>query len=126
MRDAAESGCLWAADAAEYLVLRLGVPFRTAYAAGRKLVEAWSAAAASGRWGRTPALQGLLANMGSQGLSALHPAWAGAGLGELAAYLSLDACIARRDLPGGPASARVEAELARLGIFIDEATKRLG
>ena len=44
MREAAEDGCLWAADAAEFLVLR-GVPFRTAYAAGRKLVEARAAAA---------------------------------------------------------------------------------
>ena len=113
MRDAAEAGCLWAADAAEYLALR-GVPFRTAYAAGRALVEAWVSASGSGGLGRSPAAAGLLAALGTAGLAALHPAWEGVDLQDLRAHLELDACIARRDLPGGPAVPRVRAELTRL------------
>ena len=117
MREAAEAGCLWAADAAEYLALR-GVPFRTAYAAGRALVEAWAAASGPGGLGRSPSSAGLLAKLGGEGLAALHPAWAGTGIPELAAHLSLDACVARRDLPGGPAPKRNIEELRRLGELI--------
>lgn len=117
MRDAAEAGCLWAADAAEYLALR-GLPFRTAYAAGRALVEAWTAAAGPGGMGKTPSAAGLVAALGREGLAALHEAWQGVDLAALAAHLSLDACIARRDLPGGPAPERSEAELRRLAAFV--------
>ena len=113
MRDAAEAGCLWAADASEYLALR-GLPFRTAYAAGRALVEAWTAASGPGGLGRSPSAAGLVAKLGQDGLASLHEAWKGVDLAALAAHLSLDACIARRDLAGGPAPARSEAELRRL------------
>ncbi|MDP3176622.1 MAG: argininosuccinate lyase, partial [Spirochaetaceae bacterium] len=113
MRAAAEDGCLWAADAAEYLVLR-GVPFRTAYAAGRKLVEAYAASVGACGLGKTPAVQALVAQLGNEGMAALHPSWAGVEAGDLVRYLSLDACVERRDLPGGPAPARTLAEIARL------------
>jgi len=119
MREAAEDGCLWAADAAEFLVLR-GVPFRTAYAAGRKLVEARAAAAGPAKLGRSPAVGAVIADLGVEGLAALHDAWKGVDPGELARYLSLDACIARRDLVGGPAPSRACAEIERLRRFASE------
>jgi len=116
MREAAEDGCLWAADAAEFLVLK-GVPFRTAYAAGRKLVEARSAASGPAKLGRSPAVGAVIADLGAEGLSSLHGAWVGVDPGELARYLSLDECIARRDLVGGPAPSRAAAEIQRLRGF---------
>ncbi len=119
MREAAEDGCLWAADAAEFLVLR-GLPFRTAYAAGRKLVEARAAAAGPSRLGRSPAVGAVIADIGAEGLAALHPAWVGVDPGELSRYLALDACIARRDLIGGPAPERVRIEIGRLDAFVTE------
>ena len=119
MREAAEDGCLWAADAAEFLVLR-GVPFRTAYAAGRKLVEARAAAAGPSKLGRSPAVGAVITDLGGAGLAALHEAWRRVEAGELTRYLSLDACIARRDLVGGPAPARTMPEIARLRAFATE------
>jgi argininosuccinate lyase len=119
MREAAEDGCLWAADAAEFLVLK-GVPFRTAYAAGRKLVEARAAAAGPAKLGRSPAVGAVIADLGAAGLAALHDAWKGIDPGELARYLSLDECIARRDLVGGPAPSRSRAEIERLSAFVAE------
>jgi argininosuccinate lyase len=100
-------------------VLR-GVPFRTAYAAGRKLVEARAAAAGPAKLGRSPAIGAVIADLGSEGLAALHPAWKGADSGELSRYLSLDACIERRDLVGGPAPARTRGEIERLKAFVAE------
>jgi argininosuccinate lyase len=117
MREAAEDGCLWAADAAEFLVLK-GVPFRTAYVAGRKLVEA--RAAALGKLGLSPSVDALIADLGAAGLAALHEAWKGVDTGELARYLSLDACIARRDLVGGPAPGRARSEIERIRGFVAE------
>jgi argininosuccinate lyase len=123
MREAAEDGCLWAADAAEFLVLR-GVPFRTAYAAGRKLVEARAAAAGPAKLGRSPAVGAVVADLGAAGLAGLHDSWRGVDPGELSRYLSLDACVARRDLVGGPAPARTLQEIRRLRAFT--AGKRAG
>lgn len=125
MREAAEDGCLWAADAAEFLVLR-GVPFRTAYAAGRKLVEARAAAAETGRLGSSPSALIVLRDLGVEGLSALHESWKGIDPGELSEYLSLEACVSRRDLPGGPAPSRAKAEIERLRSFVSEKRKTLG
>ncbi|HET7839282.1 MAG TPA: hypothetical protein VFL04_05950, partial [Rectinemataceae bacterium] len=120
----AEAGCLWAADAAEFLVGK-AVPFRTAYAAGRALVEAWARAAGpGGGFGRNPSVAGLIASLGEPGLAALHTAWSGVQPGELAPYLSLEACVARRDLVGGPAPARCAAEIGRLLSFVER--ERLG
>lgn len=124
MRAAAEEGCLWAADAAEFLVLR-GVPFRTAYAAGRRLVEAWRSAASGGGWGRVPAVSGLIARPGPAGLEALHPAWKGVLPVEIAPYLSLEACLGRRDLPGGPAPQRCAREIERLLTLVAEKRGKL-
>ncbi|HRY73495.1 MAG TPA: argininosuccinate lyase [Spirochaetia bacterium] len=117
MREAAEDGCLWAADAAEFLVLR-GLPFRTAYAAGRALVEAWEEARRADPGERGPRAAALLAGLGARGLAALHPAWAGVEPGALADYLALDACVARRKAPGGPAPERCAEELERLSAFV--------
>ena len=118
MRAAAEEGCLWAADAAEYLVIKKGVPFRRAYAAGRELVLAWESARAGGAFGRNPAIAGLLAALGDSGLAALHPAWQGTDPGDLTRYLRLDACVARRDQTGGPAPSAVAAQLEALRSFV--------
>jgi argininosuccinate lyase len=117
MRAAAEDGCLWAADAAEFLVLR-GVAFRTAYVAGRKLVEAWIRRMEEGGRGTDPGAAALLGGLGTEGLAALHPAWGGVEAAELASWLSLEACLGRRDLPGGPAPARVQAEIGRLRAWL--------
>jgi len=117
MREAAEDGCLWAADAAEFLVLK-GLPFRTAYVAGRKLVEARAAAAGPAKLGRSPAVGAVIADLGAAGLEALHEAWKGVDPGELARYLSLDACVARRDLVGGPAPSRARTEIERIRGFV--------
>jgi argininosuccinate lyase len=125
MREAAEDGCLWAADAAEYLVLR-GVPFRTAYAAGRKLVEAWASAASSGKYAGSPSTEQLIADLGAGGLAALHEAWKGVDPAQLAQYLALEACVARRDLVGGPAPNRARAEIERLRSFTGSKRKTLG
>jgi argininosuccinate lyase len=125
MREAAEDGCLWAADAAEYLVLR-GVPFRTAYAAGRKLVEAWASAASSGKYAGSPSSEKLIADLGAGGLVALHEAWKGVDPDQLAQYLALEACVARRDLVGGPAPNRARAEIERLRSFTGSKRKTLG
>jgi argininosuccinate lyase len=125
MREAAEDGCLWAADAAEFLVLR-SVPFRTAYAAGRKLVEARAEAAGPARLGRSPMVGAVIADLGAEGLAALHPAWAGVDPGELSRYLSLDACVERRDLVGGPAPSRASGEIERLREFIARKRRSCG
>jgi argininosuccinate lyase len=125
MREAAEDGCLWAADAAEFLVLK-GVPFRTAYAAGRKLVEARAAAAIPSRLGPSPSVGALVSDLGAAGLAALHDAWKGADAGELTRYLSLDACVERRDLVGGPAPSRAREEIERLRSFAAGKRKSLG
>jgi argininosuccinate lyase len=113
MRAAAEDGCLWAADAAEFLVLR-GTPFRTAYAAGRALVEAWIAGRETGRG---PGVKDLLDSLGPKGLAALHPSWAGVPPTELSDYLALDACISRRSLVGGPSPLRTSEEISRFRAF---------
>jgi argininosuccinate lyase len=94
------------------------VPFRTAYAAGRKLVEARAAAAGTAKLGRSPAVGAVIADLGADGLGALHAAWKGVDPGELSRYLALDACIARRDLVGGPAPARARVEIERLRDFV--------
>jgi hypothetical protein len=60
----------------------------------------------------------VIADLGAEGLGALHEAWKGVDPGELARYLALDACIARRDLVGGPAPERALAEIERLRAFV--------
>jgi argininosuccinate lyase len=121
MRAAAEAGCLWAADAAEFLVLR-GRPFRTAYAAARALVEA--SLAEEGRGGRATIAE-TLAALGDRGLGALHPDWAGIGVVELAPWLSLEACIARRRSTGSPGAEATGLEARRLGGFVEAARAKL-
>ncbi len=113
MRAAAEEGCLWAADAAEFLVLR-NTPFRTAYAAAKALVEAYTGVRG---YGRCPSIAGVIAGLGQAGLAALHPAWANVPLAELVPWLSLDACVQRRQGIGSPGSAATAGEIARLKAF---------
>jgi len=126
MRAAAEEGCLWAADAAEFLVRERGVPFRTAYAAGRALVLAWESARRGGAFGASPSVAGLLAALGEAGLAALHPAWQGVDSGALARYLRLEACVGRRDGVGGPAPEAVEVQLAYLRSFVASRVEKVG
>lgn len=114
MRAAAEAGCLWAADAAEFLVLK-GRPFRTAYAAARALVEAYLA---SRGYGRIPSIAGVLAGLGQEGLEALHPDWRGVGLQEIVPWLTLEACLGRRQGSGAPGSEAVAREARKLRAFV--------
>jgi argininosuccinate lyase len=116
MRGAAESGCLWAADAAEFLVARSS-PFRTAYAAARALVEAYLLAC-EGPGDRLLPISDFLSGLGTEGLSALHPDWVGVAPAELAPWLSLEACVERRQSTGGPGSVAVAKGLADLRAFL--------
>jgi argininosuccinate lyase len=96
MRKALREGFLDATELADYLAAR-GVPFRNAHHVAGRLV-----ATAHGR-GVT------LAELSLDDLRAEHPAF------ERDVWQALDpeTALERRDLPGGPARARVEAELAR-------------
>ncbi len=107
MAAALETGYAEATDLAE-LLTRRGVPFRDGYAAAKAAV---AKASAEGK-----ALSGL----GDADLAAASPAFAAAGVAasSLSEYLAPMACVARRDLPGGPAPARVREELARLKAFV--------
>jgi argininosuccinate lyase len=103
MAAALESGFSEATDLAELLVVR-GVPFRDAYAATKSAIQAASARGAS------------LGQLHDDELSAASQAFAQAGLqaSELADYLKPAACVARRNLIGGPAPERVAEEIDRL------------
>ena len=106
MREAARSGFLEATDIAELLVLE-GVPFRSAYGAAKRAVLACLE-----RGHRS-------ADLTDADLGAVSPLFAEAGIGSdrLAAYLDLDACVARRSLTGGPAPERTREEIARLRLL---------
>jgi argininosuccinate lyase len=103
MAAALESGFSEATDLAELLVVR-GVPFRDAYAATKSAIQAASARGSS------------LGHLGDDELAAASAAFAQAGLkaAELDDYLKPSACVARRNLVGGPAPGRVVEEIARL------------
>ncbi|HSV56345.1 MAG TPA: argininosuccinate lyase, partial [Magnetospirillaceae bacterium] len=103
MRAAAGTGFLEATDIAELLVLR-GVPFRSAYGAAKQIVLA--------------CLERRVrpADLSDADLAGISQVFARAGIrsGELAAYLDLEACVARRAGTGMPAPVRVREEIARL------------
>ncbi|MDA8409957.1 MAG: argininosuccinate lyase [Treponema sp.] len=106
MLEAAGGGFAWATDAAELLVTK-GVPFRTAYGLGKALVEACRA-------------RGLddVAGLSREELAAVHPVLGELGAAALAERFSPSACVAARDLVGGPAPARTRAEIGRLRRFM--------
>jgi len=108
MRQASLGGFAWATDAAELLVTK-GVPFRTAYGIGKKLVEAC----------RSKGLDDV-GGLDGEELASVHPLLAEMGAAALAERFSPEACVAARDLPGGPAPNRTLAEIARLGEFVTE------
>jgi argininosuccinate lyase len=106
MREAARSGFLEATDVAELLV-RKGIPFRSAYGAAKQAVLTCLSL------GLKPA------DLSDADLAGISPLFAQGGIRapELAAYLDLDACVARRNGTGGPAPERTRAEIARLRAF---------
>jgi argininosuccinate lyase len=97
LRAAVDTGYLVATELADYLVTR-GVPFREAHDVAGHLVRV-----ASGRGVE-------LAALSLDELRAAHPAFDP----DVAAWLDPVRAVDRRDLPGGPARARVVAELERL------------
>lgn len=103
MREAARSGFLEATDIAELLVLK-GIPFRSAYGAAKQAVLTCLSL------GLRPA------DLSDADLTGISPLFAQAGIRaqELAAYLDLDACVARRNGTGGPAPQRTRDEILRL------------
>jgi len=114
MREAALGGYSWATDAAELLVAE-GLPFRTAYAAGKQLVEACRKAGGES-----------VGDLPIAVLEAVHPAYAALGPAALAIRFSPEAIVAARDLPGGPAPARCATEIGRLEAFVAAARVGLG
>jgi argininosuccinate lyase len=97
LRAAVDTGYLVATELADYLVTR-GVPFREAHDVAGHLV-------------RTASARGVeLAALPLDELRAAHPSFAEDVFGWLDPVRAVD----RRDLPGGPARARVVAELDRL------------
>ncbi len=107
MRQAARSGFLEATDVAELLVLK-GIPFRSAYGAAKQAVVTCLSL------GLKPA------DLTDPDLAGISPLFAQAGIraDQLAAYLDLEACVARRSMTGGPAPERTRAEIARLRAWV--------
>jgi len=97
LRAAVDTGYLVATELADYLVTR-GVPFREAHDVAGHLVRAASARGVE------------LAALSLAELQAAHPAFGA----DVAAWLDPVRAVDRRDLPGGPARARVLAELERV------------
>jgi argininosuccinate lyase len=96
MRAAVDAGHLVATELADYLVGK-GVAFRDAHDVAGALV-------------RTAVDRGVeLAALDLATLQAAHPAFAA----DVAAWLDPERAIDRRDVPGGPARARVIAEIER-------------
>ncbi len=97
MARAVDAGYLVATEVADYLVGK-GVPFRDAHDAAGALV-------------RRAAERGVeLSALPLADYQAEHPAFAD----DIHAWLDPARAIDRRDLPGGPARAQVQAEIARL------------
>lgn len=107
MRSALDGGYLEATDVAEYLV-KLGVPFRTAYQASKLLVQ------------RCVEAQKSLRDIDQNDL-AVHESFARAGVSaaELARYLGPQDCVSRRMQTGGPAPLRTREQIRRLRAWLD-------
>lgn len=107
MTAALEQGFSEATDLAELLVLN-GVPFREGYQATKAAV-----ALASEKGGG-------LAELDDTELALASDAFEKAGIkaASLASFLAPGACVARRDMVGGPAPRRVLEEIARLRGFV--------
>ncbi|MEI6876821.1 MAG: argininosuccinate lyase, partial [Spirochaetota bacterium] len=112
MAAAASGGFAWSTDAAELLVSK-GVPFRTAYAAAKKLVEILRS-------------RGLAdaASLEASDLADAHPIFAEIGGPALAARFSPAAIVASRDLIGGPAPLRCRGEIERIMTFVADRRSR--
>jgi argininosuccinate lyase len=98
MRQAADDPALGATDLAEYLVREKGLPFRRAHEIVGGLVRHAEQKGVSLRAVPAPELAVVAPELDAAALTALDPARA----------------VAARDLPGGPAPARVLAELELL------------
>lgn len=108
MAAALQSGHAEATDLAELLVTK-GVPFRDAYAATKSAIAMAT--------GKAVALSSLTDADLVRASDAFNQAHIRAA--DLQEYLKPAACVARRNLAGGPAPARVVEELARLRGLID-------
>ena len=97
LRAAVDAGYLVATELADYLVTR-GVPFREAHDVAGGLVRAASARGVE------------LAELSLDELRAAHPAFEA----DVAGWLDPARAVDRRDVPGGPARARVVAEIDRI------------
>lgn len=97
LRTAIDTGYLLATELADYLVTK-GVPFREAHDVAGAIVRAASA-------------KGMeLAALPLSELQAAHPRFEA----DIAGWLDPARAVDRRDLPGGPARARVLAEIDRI------------
>ncbi len=107
MRVALDGGYLEATDVAEYLV-KLGVPFRTAYQASKLLVQRCVEENKSLR---------AIAQIDLE----VHEAFGRVGVSaeELVRYLDPQACVARRMQTGGPAPLRVREQIRRLRDWLE-------
>ena len=97
MRRAIDQGYLVATEVADYLVTK-GIPFREAHDIAGHLVRVASAKGVE------------LAGLSLDELKAAHPSFEA----DLAEWLDPARAVDRRDLPGGPARARVMAEIDRI------------
>lgn len=97
LRAAIDAGYLVATELADYLVTK-GVPFREAHDVAGHLVRV-----ASGRGVE-------LAQLSLSELQTAHPAFSE----DVSTWLDPERAVDRRDLPGGPAKARVLAEIDRI------------
>ncbi|MDX2093246.1 MAG: argininosuccinate lyase [Kofleriaceae bacterium] len=102
LRAAIDAGYLVATELADYLVTK-GVPFREAHDVAGHLVRV-----ASGRGVE-------LAQLSLSELQTAHPAFSE----DVSTWLDPERAVDRRDLPGGPAKARVLAEIDRISAELE-------
>ncbi len=103
MRAAAEKGFINATDCADYLVKK-GLPFRDAYTVVGRLVNHCIEA------GKT------LETLDLAGYRAFSPVFEA----DVYEAISLEACVAARNVPGGPSVKSVEAQIRSIRAFLDE------
>lgn len=109
MRAAASAGYMNATDCADYLV-RKGLPFRDAYRVSGTLVGKYTP---QGKPLEALTLDELNASCAALGLPELFE-------DDVYESISLDACVAGRKVPGGPAPEEVKIQIKEVKRFIDE------
>jgi len=96
LREALRQGFVTATELADHLVTR-GVPFRDAHGVVGRIV------------GRCVAERKVLEDLSLEDLRGFHPDFGDDAL----EWIDVERAVERRDLPGAPARARVQAEIAR-------------